>query len=57
MYFQVRDYVFGCEECQRSQSERSVVREISFLNTFVPVFILVKITVLLTFTLSLSLVF
>ncbi|XP_042586988.1 uncharacterized protein LOC109095964 isoform X1 [Cyprinus carpio] len=35
MYFQVRDYVFGCEECQRSQSERSVCSDVGLISRIV----------------------
>ncbi|XP_016298528.1 uncharacterized protein LOC107655527 isoform X1 [Sinocyclocheilus anshuiensis] len=35
MYFQVRDYVFGCEECQRSQSERSVCSDFGLISRIV----------------------
>ncbi|XP_056116636.1 uncharacterized protein si:dkey-229b18.3 [Rhinichthys klamathensis goyatoka] len=35
MYFQVRDYVFGCEECQRSQSERSVCSDVGLISRMV----------------------
>ncbi|XP_058643032.1 uncharacterized protein si:dkey-229b18.3 isoform X2 [Onychostoma macrolepis] len=35
MYFQVRDYVFGCEECQHSQSERSVCSDVGLISRIV----------------------
>ncbi|XP_687189.3 uncharacterized protein si:dkey-229b18.3 [Danio rerio] len=35
MYFQVRDYVLGCEECQLSQSERSVCSDVSLISRMV----------------------